>query len=716
MIMPRTSFDYKREVDGNQSAIIMACVGWAMRTFPEAPVIIEKRSPGGEMERVYEHPFLHLMEQPNPYYDGQLMQMSLIADWMISGNVYWRKVRSKVGRVVELLYIPSTLCEPHWPYDGSKYIDYYEVYTGTTTDQIPPEDIIHFRNGLDPSNIRKGRSQLQSLFREIFTDDEAANMTAALLKNLGVPGLVISPGKGMSASTEDAKDTKQWFKDNFTSDKRGEPLVMKGETIVQMFGFNPQQMDLKSLRRIPEERCSAVEGIPAVVAGLGAGLDRSTFANFKEAREAAYESFIIPTQRLIASVLRNQLLNEFQDDLKLWQVGFDLSDVRILQEDETAIVDRANKMVQGGILMVSDAQRMCGAPVDENANYYLRPFTQQVVTPENAIVEEETTIEQPTSKPSTTGDVAENIAAGEKLNGIQIQAALTVIRDFINGQIPDTVAVELLVAVGIDRERATAMIAEAARFTPEPLPADTPQTEPIKQLKSFKSKLTDEQKEINWKAYVTTAEGYEKQFIPKLKAMFAAQEKETVKRVKQGNKDPFDKEKAKKQYIEAAKPVLTNVLKWAIADAQDKVSSQKGLKSSVAFEQALKWLSTRLTWAAEAISEETAIKIENILSAGYAEGLGADELAGRVKEVFDMSDMRSLRIARTETIQASSQGAIEGYKELGVQRVEFFAALDERTCKDCGETLHGEEFPIAESEGVITVHPNCRCVWLPVVE
>jgi hypothetical protein len=28
--------------------------------------------------------------------------------------------------------------------------------------------------------------------------------------------------------------------------------------------------------------------------------------------------------------------------------------------------------------------------------------------------------------------------------------------------------------------------------------------------------------------------------------------------------------------------------------------------------------------------------------------------------------------------------------------------------------LHGEIFSIADSVGVITVHPNCRCSWLPV--
>ena len=626
--MPRTSYNYESQVSGRQSSIVMACVGWAQCTFPEAPIILEKLDKDGEWDRIYDHPFLAIMEQPNPYYSGLLMSMSLIADWMLDGNVYYRKVRSSAGRVVEQLYIPSTMIEPHWPYDGKKYIDYYNYSSGTSHEQIPPEDIIHFRNGLDPENTRKGCSKLKSLFREIFTDDEAANMTASLLKNLGVPGLVISPGKGMSASPDEAKDTKKWFEENFTGDKRGKPLVMKGDTQVQQFGFTPQEMDLKALRRIPEERISGVFGIAAIVAGLGAGLDRSTFANFAEAREAAYESFIIPTQRLTADVLKHQLLSEYEDDLSQWRVGYDLSEVRILQEDETARVTRVNQMVAGGYLQVADAQRMAGAPVDDNANYYLRAFTLQPVYPDEVITA----------------------------------------------------------------------------------------PEPVKQRKEFKSHLTDEQKELDWKAYTGSALVYEKQLIPKMKSMFVAQEKEVLKRVKAGKKDNlFDVEKAKEKYIDAAKPVLSDVLRWAITNAQDMVLPQKSLKASTAYEAALKWLGTRLTWAAEAISDETATSLSKALSEGWLAGEGAGELAKRVKGVFDVSNMRAERIARTETMQASAQGAIEGYKELGVQEVEFFAALDERLCEDCN-ALHGEKFAVADSVGVITVHPNCRCKWLPVVE
>ena len=370
--MPRTGFDYESQVNGRQSAIIMACVRWIQRTYPEAPLQLKKYNKDS-WEKVQSHPLIDLLNSPNQYYDGLLMQSALVADFALSGNAYLRKIRSGAGRPVELWWIPSTMIEPRWPWDNSEYLTHYEYYPGGASVKIAPSDIVHFRDGLDPNNTRKGISALQSLFREVFTDDEAANMTATLLKNLGVPGLVISPESEI-ASDEDAKEIKKWFKENTTGDKRGEPLVISTPTKVDMFGFSPQQMDLKQLRRIPEERISGVLGIPAIVAGLGAGLDRSTFANFAEAREMAYESNIIPLQRLLTEALKRQLLIDFEDDMNLWRIGYDLSEVRVLQEDENKLTERTVRQVLSGTIKIKDAQRIMGLPVDETQDIYLRPF------------------------------------------------------------------------------------------------------------------------------------------------------------------------------------------------------------------------------------------------------------------------------------------------------------------------------------------------------
>lgn len=376
LFLPRTRYNYAREVNGYQSSIIMACVGWIQRTYPEAPIMVQKRGPDEEWESVPDSPLLGLLDSPNPYYDGLLLQSALIADLVISGNSYLLKVRSGAGRPVQLWWTPSTLIEPKWPSDGSAFLSHYDYMPGGMQVKIDPKDVVHFRLGIDPDNLRKGRSPLQSLLREVFTDDEAANMTATLLRNMGVPGLLISPEKDSSISPQQADAMKAYIKERTTGDRRGEPMINTAATHVETFGFNPQQMDMKNLRRIPEERISACLGIPAVVAGLGAGLDRSTYSNMAEAREMAYESGIIPLQRIVASQTKHQLLSEYVDeaDLVNWRVAYDLSEIRVLQEDEDKLSNRIIAQVDGGVCKVVDAQRILGLPEDDTQDFYLRNY------------------------------------------------------------------------------------------------------------------------------------------------------------------------------------------------------------------------------------------------------------------------------------------------------------------------------------------------------
>lgn len=629
-LMPRTQYDYEKEAgSGRQSAIIMACVRWVERTFPEAPIILQRQVEDGEWEMQKEHPVLDLLESPNAFYDGLLLQSATVADLMLTGNAYWLKVRSGGGRTVELWWVPSMMVTPKWPQDGSKFVSHYDYSPGYKTMEVAVENVVHFRAGFDPDNIRKGLSPLKSLFREVFTDDEAANMTGTLLRNLGVPGVVISPEQ-MTGSVEDVQATKEWFKQHFTGDYRGEPLVMSGPTKIQPFTFSPQQMDLKALRRIPEERVAAVFGVPAVVVGLGAGLDRSTYSNMAEARESAYESTIIPMQRAFASVLKRQLLVDFEDDVAGWRVGYDLSAVKILQEDENALVDRTNKMVLGGYLKVMDAQRMTGAPVDDTQDYYLRPFN---VVPTPSVSQPMALLEAPTAKTQ------------------------------------------------------------------------------------FKA-LTPQGRESHWRQYAFKAENHERLMVKELRQMFEGQESDTLKRVAEGNRDtPFHRSAAVAQYKALAEPILRLLMAEAVSDAAALVSPHKALKQGGMLQAAaLAWLRTRIGWAAEQVGEETAGLLAHTLGEGYAAGEGIPQLSKRIKAVFDFcNDYRAERIARTETIQASAQGAIYGYEEAGVRQLEFYAALDERACEDC-MALHEQRFPIGEAEGIITVHPNCRCIWIPVVE
>lgn len=211
---------------------------------------------------------------------------------------------------------------------------------------------------------------MKCLFREIYTDDEAANMTASLLRNMGVPGVIISPAQG-TMSREAAEGVKESYMEKFSGDKKGEPMVMAGATKIEQFGFSPEQMQLRSLRGIPEERITARVGINSAVLGLGAGLATTKVgATLREYREEAFESFMVPMWKRIGRTLTHQLLPFFKG--ADWRASFDLSKVRVLQEDEQKRAESLSKqLLAGGITRAEFRHDLGRVIADSDKVYYL---------------------------------------------------------------------------------------------------------------------------------------------------------------------------------------------------------------------------------------------------------------------------------------------------------------------------------------------------------
>jgi HK97 family phage portal protein len=352
--------NYTREAGRlDHNAIVMACIGFAKRAFPEAPIQVLKRTPDGPVPQV-EHALTQLVMNPNPYYNGILLWRSTIASMILSGNGYWLKVRNGSGRVMELWYEPHTTIRPVGT--SEEFISHYEVYRYGRWLTEPAyhfkrEDVIHFRGDLDPDNPRLGLSDLAAALREVFTDNEAAAFSATVLRNTGMVPFVLSPkGEG---SIEDPEGLKRAIMAKTQGAHRGEPLITSVAVDINKMGITPADMNLEAIRRIPEERISGLIGIPAIVAGLGAGLDRSTFANMAEAREHAYEGFIIPTQQLLAQDLNNQLLPDMGTPAAEY-VAFDLTQVRVLQEDNNAKAKTIREDYNAGLLTLDEARAARG--------------------------------------------------------------------------------------------------------------------------------------------------------------------------------------------------------------------------------------------------------------------------------------------------------------------------------------------------------------------
>lgn len=399
--IPNTKYSYSKEVgDGLRSSVIVAVLFWIMRRFSEAKMIVEKDD---ELEP--DHELVELMRRPNEFYSGRSLRAAMSLSYNLDGNAYAIKIRNSQLKPVALWYVPHWMIEPHWPGDSNNniFIDYYSYYVDGVEHKLDPEDVVHVRFGLDPKNTRKGMSPFKALLREIYTDDEAANFTASLLRNFGIPGLIISPDSDEYEMAEGTPDEiKAFFKTKFNRDRRGEPLIMRGKTKVEQFGFDPKSLDLGRLREIPEERVCAVLGVPAAVVGFGTGLQQTKVgATMKELRAAAYDDCIIPMQSTFGDELDVQLLNEFETE-RGYHIAWDMSDIKVLQEDENERAKRFIGLVEASMITVSEARQELGLEVKPEHEVYLQKIniTRVPVTE---------TIPEPTSSEPLSADGVEVI-------------------------------------------------------------------------------------------------------------------------------------------------------------------------------------------------------------------------------------------------------------------------------------------------------------------
>jgi SPP1 gp7 family putative phage head morphogenesis protein len=92
----------------------------------------------------------------------------------------------------------------------------------------------------------------------------------------------------------------------------------------------------------------------------------------------------------------------------------------------------------------------------------------------------------------------------------------------------------------------------------------------------------------------------------------------------------------------------------------------------------------------------------------------ADKLEEYVKVPNQVQRYIAERLVRTETAHFMAEGQLNSYKDIGIERYQFVAALSERTCDECGG-LDGEIFDVSDArsgDNYPPIHANCRCTTI----
>lgn len=366
--------------DLTASDVFLTPIRWLQRSMVEAPLV----SLDEDGEPIEDSPLTALLEDPNPFYSDDVLMDGTVLSLAIDGNAYWLPAANGNGDIVELYWVPHTAVEPMTNDRGNPFITHYEYTAGGETTRLEVDELLHFRDGIDPQCPQKGLSPIRSILREIWTDKEAATFTAALLRNGGIPGIVVSPAESdYEISQEEGEAIEAKLEGKFTRTSRGKPIVMLGPTKIEQFGFSPQELDLSPLRDIAEERVTAAYGIPAAVVGFGTGLQSTKVgATMRELRQLAWWNGVIPMQRIIAGEITRQLASVYD----VAEVIFDNEAVEALRENADSKARRMADLVRASIITRADARQELGYETTPADEVFLVPISTMEVPRTGAVM------------------------------------------------------------------------------------------------------------------------------------------------------------------------------------------------------------------------------------------------------------------------------------------------------------------------------------------
>lgn len=372
-MLPGAQYDYEAEAgDIWRNGVVAVCLGWLERNFPE-PRMHVWTGKGADRREVEGHSAVDVISNPNPFYDGDTLWMGTLISWFTDGNGYWLKGQTIDGRTKQFWWVPHWQVFPRWDEGGKKFITHYDyVHNGIVT-PLRIDQVVHFRNGIDPHNYRYGWSKLKAELREVCTDNQAAGFAAAICRNMGIPGFAIMPeNKDDYIESDQREEIKDQWREEFTGEGRGGLLVGSGRFALEKITLSPEELTLDKIRQIPEARICASIGLNAQVLNLTCAEASKTYANYPEAREAAYEECLRPTQRSLAKQLRRQAPELFKPSE---QFGWCYDDVPAMQGDLNAKAKRAVVVYQGGLATRNEGRSICKLPptTDQGDEFHQGP-------------------------------------------------------------------------------------------------------------------------------------------------------------------------------------------------------------------------------------------------------------------------------------------------------------------------------------------------------
>nr|BAL54540.1 hypothetical conserved protein [uncultured prokaryote] len=306
-------------------------------------------------EPVQEHPLLSLVWHPSQQMDYAQMMRVFAAQWLLWGRIAAEKLRTQAGDVAELIPLAAARIKSD-SYDAAGHLIAirYSRDDGSDVD-IPARDLL-WAIDPSPSDPFAPQQRIASLCDVIKLDNELVRYVAD------------SVAQGMVAKAALVRDKDQrtiqeiQTRLNARTVQRGWQVYDAEEMTVADVGLKPSDIDPAGLLSHTETRICMLFGVPPIVVSARAGLERATYANYREARQHLATDVVQPFLQRVGQVLETQLAGEFGLTPEQVELSWDWSEL-VGQED---IVERRwQRAAQGwreGVLTRNEARAVLGLP------------------------------------------------------------------------------------------------------------------------------------------------------------------------------------------------------------------------------------------------------------------------------------------------------------------------------------------------------------------
>jgi HK97 family phage portal protein len=383
-LLPGAKHDWELEAGRLylNDVVSIAC-NWIAEKVNLCPLVVEERQGDGTWAPAYDTGLAELWVKSNDNYDSFTRDLAMALSVITSGNAFLYIERDAfAGLPIGLHWLDERYVFPLYPATGERYLDYWRYMVNGRTLNIPKEDVLHFRWGIDPLNTRLGLSKLKAVLRQICLLNEAAGYSVSILKNGGVPGLIITPEDSNDELLDDEGGEIESQVNRMTrGDNRGRTISLNRRIKIDTIGFSPEQMALDKLPNGAMPMVLAAIGTSPEVHGLPSAT--KTYDNFGVAIQAAWRSGVLPILGLIRSTISRRLMPEFGLDPRKYRVVHDLSQIPDLAENLNDRHKRARDNFTAGGISLNEFRAELGKAPDPFGDRYFweinQPGTQPAV-------------------------------------------------------------------------------------------------------------------------------------------------------------------------------------------------------------------------------------------------------------------------------------------------------------------------------------------------